>query len=77
MLYAPYPFNAPFLDFSFLLLHSTSLYTPEFSYAMTTTLIYSLFHILIVLVLLVHAIFSMPLHAHAPTNLLHISSASA
>jgi hypothetical protein len=57
MLYAPYPFNAPFLDCAFLLLRSASLYTPEFSYTATTTPISSLFHILIVPVLLVHAIF--------------------
>ena len=74
MLYAPYPFNAPFLDFAFLLLRSASLYTPQFSYIETTTPISSLFHIIIVHVLLMHAIFSMPLHAHAPTNRLHISS---
>jgi hypothetical protein len=63
MLSAPYPFNAPFLYYAFLLLRSASLHTPEFSY-IATTLISSLFHILIVSVLLVHAIFAMPLHSH-------------
>jgi len=41
----------------------------------TTNPISSLFNILIVPILLVHAIFSMPLHAHTAPNLLHISSA--
>jgi hypothetical protein len=57
MLSAPYPFNAPFLNCSFLLLCYASLYTLEFSYIVTTTPISSLFHTLIVPVLLVHAIF--------------------
>jgi hypothetical protein len=64
MLSAPYPFNAPFLYCAFLLLRSASLHTPEFS-CTATTLISSLFHILIVSVLFVHAIFAMPLHAHS------------
>jgi hypothetical protein len=67
MLYVPYPFNALFLNYAFLLLHSTSLYTPEFSYT-ATTLISSLFNILIVSVVFVHAIFAMPLHAHSTPN---------
>jgi hypothetical protein len=67
MLYAPYPFNAPFLDCAFLLLRSASLHTPEFSCTVTTP-ISSLFHILIVSVLFVHAIFAMPLHAHSTPN---------
>jgi hypothetical protein len=57
MLYVPYHFNAPFLHCAFLLPHSASLYTPQFSSTAKTTPISSLFHILIVLVLLVHAIF--------------------
>jgi hypothetical protein len=44
MLYAPYPFNAPFLNCTFLLLHSASLYTPEFSYTMTTTYLFFVLH---------------------------------
>jgi hypothetical protein len=44
MLYAPYPFNAPFLDCEFLLLRSASLYTPEFSYTMTTTSLFFVLH---------------------------------
>jgi hypothetical protein len=64
MLYVPYPFNAPFLDCAFLLLRSVSLYTPEFSYT-TTTLISSLFNILIVSIVFVHEIFTMPLHDHS------------
>jgi hypothetical protein len=67
MLYVPYPFNAPFLDCAFLLLRSASLHTPELSYT-TTTPISSLFNILIVSVVFVHAIFTMPLHAHSMPN---------
>jgi len=67
MLYVPYHFNAPFLDCAFLLLCSASLYTPEFSYT-ATTLISSLFSILIVYVVFVHVIFAMPLHAHSTQN---------
>ena len=74
ILSTPYPFNATFLYCAFLHLRSASLLALE-SFPTTTTLISSLFHILIVPVLLVHAIFVMPLHAHTPTNLLHISSA--
>ena len=74
ILSAPYPFNATFLYCAFLPLRSASLLTLE-SFPMTTTLISSLFHILIVPVLLVYAIFSMPLHAHTVPNLLHILSA--
>jgi hypothetical protein len=44
MLYAPYPFNAPFLDCAFLLLRYASLYTPEFSYTMTTTYLFFVPH---------------------------------
>jgi hypothetical protein len=67
MLYAPYLFNAPFLDCAFLPLRSASLYTPKFSYT-ETTLISSLFNILIVFVVFVHAIFAMPLHAHSASS---------
>jgi hypothetical protein len=67
MLYAPYPFNAPFLDCAFLLPRSASLYTPQFSYT-TTTPISSLFRILIVSIVFVHAIFTMSLHAHSAPN---------
>jgi hypothetical protein len=41
----------------------------------TTTTTLSSFHILLLPVLRVHAIFAMPLHAHTVSNLLHISSA--
>jgi hypothetical protein len=41
----------------------------------TTKTTLSSFHILLLPVLLVHAIFAMPLHAHTALNLLHISSA--
>jgi hypothetical protein len=67
MLYVPYPFNATILYYAFLLLHSASLHTPEFSCTMTT-LISSLFNIIIVSVVFVHAIFPMPLHAHSTPN---------
>lgn len=67
MLSMPYPFNATFLYCAFLLLCSASLHTPQFS-CTTTTPISSLFHIIIVSVLFVHAIFTMPLHAHSTPN---------
>jgi hypothetical protein len=44
ILYAPYPFNAPFLDCAFLLLRSASLYTPELSYTTTTTYLFFVLH---------------------------------
>ena len=44
MLYAPYPFNAPFLDCAFLLLRSASLHTPEFSYTAKTTYLFFFQH---------------------------------
>ena len=44
MLYAPYPFNAPFLDCAFFLPCSASLYTPEFSYVVTTTYLFFVSH---------------------------------
>jgi hypothetical protein len=69
----PYPFNATFLYCAFILLLSASLLTFE-SFPTTTTIISSFFNLLIVLVLLVHAIFSMPLHAHTAPNILHIWS---
>jgi hypothetical protein len=61
MLCAPCPFNAPFLFCVFQLLHTASFYTPES--LSTTTLISSLFCILIVSVHLVHALCTMLLHA--------------
>jgi hypothetical protein len=68
MLYAPYPFNAPFLNSAFLLLRSTSLHTPKF-YSTATQLLSSFFlKILHISVLFVHAIFAMPLHAHSGPN---------
>jgi hypothetical protein len=67
MLYVPYPFNEIFLYCAYLLLRSASLHTPELSYT-TTTLISSLFNILIVFVFFVHTIFTMPLHAHFVPN---------
>ena len=73
-LYAPYPFNAPFLDCVFLLPCSPSWYTPQFSYTATTP-ISSLFFILIVSIVFVHAIFAMPLHAHSTSNSSTTSSA--
>jgi hypothetical protein len=54
VLSAPCPFNAPFLFYTFLLLHSTSFFTPQ-SHP-TTTSISSLFNIFIVSVHLVHEI---------------------
>jgi hypothetical protein len=62
MLSAPCPFNAPFLFCAFLLLFSASFFTPQ-SHPTTTTPISSLFCILIVFVLLVHAICTKLLHA--------------
>jgi hypothetical protein len=44
ILYAPYPFNAPFLDCAFMLLRSASLYTLEFSYTTTTTYLFFVQH---------------------------------
>jgi hypothetical protein len=70
MLYAPCPFNAPFLFCVFQLLHTTSFYTPES--LSTTTLISSLFCILIVSVHLAHTICTMLLHALHPAIVLHI-----
>jgi hypothetical protein len=67
MLYPPYPFNAPSLNCSFLLLQSASLHTIESSYIVTTPFS-SLFCTLIVFVVFVHAIFTMPLHAHSTPN---------
>jgi hypothetical protein len=67
ILSAPYPFNATFLYCAFLLLRSASLLTLESSYTVTTP-ISSLFNILIVSVVFVHAIFAMPLHAHSAPN---------
>jgi hypothetical protein len=64
ILCVPCPFNAPFLFCAFQLLHSNSFYTHE-SLPKETTLISSLFHFLIVSVLLMHAIFAIPLHAHS------------
>jgi hypothetical protein len=61
MLYAPCPFNAPFLFCVFQLLHTASFYMPES--LSTATLISSLFCILIVSVHLVHAICAILLHA--------------
>jgi hypothetical protein len=62
MLSAPCPFNAPFPFCAFLLLRSASFFTPQSP--STTTTISSLFFILIVSVLLVHAICTKLLHAH-------------
>jgi hypothetical protein len=70
MLYAPCPFNAPFLFCAFQLLHSASFYTLES--LSTTATISSLFSILIVYVLLVHAICTMPLHSLHSVIVLHI-----
>jgi hypothetical protein len=61
MLCAPCSFNAPFLFCVFQLLHIASFYMPES--LSTTTLISSLFCILLVSVHLVHAICAMLLHA--------------
>jgi hypothetical protein len=61
MLCAPCLVNAPFLFCAFHLLHSASFYTPES--LSTTTLISSLFYILIVSAHLVHSICTMLLHA--------------
>jgi hypothetical protein len=60
MLSVPCPFNAPFPFYTFLLLRSTSFFTPQ-SHP-TTTPISSLFNILVVFVHLVHAIFSLLFH---------------
>ena len=67
ILSAPYPFDATFFYHASLLLRSASVLTLESS-TMKTTPISSLFLILIVPVLLVHAIFAMPLHAHSTPN---------
>jgi hypothetical protein len=61
MLYAPCPFNTPFLFCVFQLLHTASFYMP--GSLSKTTLISSLFFILIVCVHLVHAICAIHLHA--------------
>jgi hypothetical protein len=70
MLCVPCPFNAPFLFYLFQLLHTASFYTPES--LSTTTLISSLFCILIVFVLLVHAICAILVHALPRAIVLHI-----
>jgi hypothetical protein len=62
MLSAPCPFNAPFPFCAFLLLRSASFFTPQ-SHPTATTPISSLFCILIVSVLLVHAVCTKLLHA--------------
>ena len=69
MICAPCLFNAPFLFYVFQLLHTTSFYTPKS--LSTATLISSLFFILIVYVLLVHAICALPLHALHHAIVLH------
>jgi hypothetical protein len=61
MLFAPCPFNAPFPFCTFLLLCSASFFTPQ-SHPTKTTLISSLFCILIVSVLLVHVVCTKLLH---------------
>jgi hypothetical protein len=62
ILSAPCPFNAPFPFCAFLLLRSASFFTSQ-SHPTATTPISSLFCILIVFVLLVHAICTKLLHA--------------
>jgi hypothetical protein len=62
MLSEPCPFNAPFLFCAFLLLHSASFFTPQ-SHPTTTPQISSVFSILIIYVILVHAICTKLLHA--------------
>ena len=61
MLSMPCPFNAPFPFCTFLLLCSASFFTPQ-SHSTTATPISSLFCILIVSVLLVHAVCIKLLH---------------
>jgi hypothetical protein len=71
ILSAPYPFDATFLYRASLHLRSASLLTLE-SFPTTTTLISSLFPILIVPVLLVHAVFAflcMLTHPQSPAHL--------
>jgi hypothetical protein len=62
VLSAPCPFNAPFPFCTFILLCSASFFPPQ-SHSTTTTQISSLFCILIVFVLLVHAICTKLPHA--------------
>jgi hypothetical protein len=62
MLYVPCPFNALFPFYAFLLLRSVSFFTPQ-SHPTSTTQISSLFYILLVSLLLVHAICTSLLHA--------------
>jgi hypothetical protein len=62
MLSAPCPFNAPFPLCTFLLLRFAYFFTPQ-SHPTTTTLISSLFYILIVSMLLVNALCTKLLHA--------------
>jgi hypothetical protein len=69
MLSVSCPFNAPFPFYTFLLLHSSSFFTPQ-SHS-TTTPISSLFNILILSVHLLHAICFSLLHPLLP-NLIHI-----
>ena len=68
MLSVPYPFNATFLYYEFLLLRSASLHTPWILLHSDNKHISSLFNILIVSIVFVHAIFAMPLHAHSVPN---------
>jgi hypothetical protein len=70
MLCVPCPFNAPFLFCSFLLLCSASFFTRQPHSTTTTTLISSLFCILIVSILLVHAI----CHASACSHHTNVST---
>jgi hypothetical protein len=60
ILCAPCPFNAPFLFCVFQLLHIASFYTPE---SLSTAAISSLFCIFILIVHLLHPLFTMLLHA--------------
>jgi hypothetical protein len=71
MLSTPCPFNAPFPFCAFFLLRSASFFTPQ-SHPTTTTTISSLFCILIVSILLVHAICTKLLHALTLPLVLHI-----
>jgi hypothetical protein len=70
ILCVPCSFNAPFLFCVFQVLHTASFYMPES--LSTKTLISSLFCILIVSVLLLHAIYAILLHALPRAIVLHI-----